>query len=189
MPTFDGSPVTTNSYSSIGDVLAYTRHYLDGQTTFNSTTRPRLSEVTRFLNRASGYMNMALKNVGLAIPITQADAKAAIDDWVALRAAEYVEMTQRGTGYSDGEGSRLAAFRGIAQDANEFAKTNRQAFIDLGVTVTRSAASGISFTALEAVDQRNDPTDTSLVQPIFRRGLFAPGTSMTTGGAPGDTEE
>lgn len=159
-------------YSSLEEVTAFTRHLLDGQSSFNTTTRPTRTEVVRFLGRLNDYLNIALIGQGLAVPITAAYAKGACDDWVTARAAEYVELTQRGVGYSEGEGSRVVTFRNLHKAANDFAKENHLAFVRAGVTQDYKLSSGLEFTALDAADQRSDPHDTSLAQPKFKRGLF-----------------
>lgn len=164
--------IRVDSYSSTGEVRAYTRHLLDGQSTFNSTTRPTLTDVEKFIDRASGTLNTALRGVGLAVPIANSTAKLACDDWVTTRAAEYVELTQRGVGYSDGEGSRTAAFRGLYSDAVTFAKQMKTGFEDLGVTVLNKASAGLQFTGLTTQADRTDPTDSSLEQPMFGRHMF-----------------
>ena len=166
------------SYSDSTSVLAFTRHLIDGQTTFNSTTRPTMTEVQAFINRCSGVLDVAMAGVGLVTPITNTTAKLACDDWTTSRAAEYVELTQRGTGYSDGEGSRTAAFRNLQKSANEFASMNRQGFVRLGVSASYGKADGLQFTGLSVPAERADRSDTGLVQPQFRRGLFdAPDTA------------
>lgn len=160
------------NYSSAAEVVAYTRHYLDGQTSFNSTTRPTGTEVRAFLERASNVLNLALAAQGLSVPVTQAQAKFACDDWVTTRAAQMVELTQRGTGYSEADGSRIAGLRSLQDDANKFAAQNRLGFIRLGVTVGHTMSEGLEFTGLDVQSNRADPDDTSLEQPSFWRGQF-----------------
>ena len=169
--TINGSAVSTNDYSSISDVLAFTRHLMDGQSTYNSTTRPSLSEVTRFLTRASALMNSALIGQGLAVPISQADAKAAVDDWVTAQTVEYIELTKRGVGYSEESGVRTA-FKDLSKNARNWAKDNRLAFIRLGVTESHKKSDGLVFTGIDAQEDRVDPDDNSLAQPKFKIGLF-----------------
>jgi len=161
-----------DSYSSTGEVKAFTRHLLDGQSGFNSTTRPTATELEKFIDRASGSLNLALAKQGLTTPITtsvNSTAKLACDDWVTAQAAMYVEMTQRGVGYSSADGSRTGYFKGLYGRADEFAKENVVGFKRLGVG---HAVPGVTFTGLDAESERADPDDTSLAQPIFKRGQF-----------------
>lgn len=166
-----------DSYSSTGQVAAFTMHLLDGQTSYNSTTRPTVTQVEKFIDRCSGVLNTVMRGRGLAVPITNSTAKLACDDWVTVRATEYVELTQRGTGYSDAEGSRTAGFRSLWKSAGDFVDEVFQGFQYLGVTVTNTMSDGLQFTGLTAQADRADPTDTSLEQPMFRRHLFDESTA------------
>jgi len=161
-----------DSYGSTGEVRANTRHLLDGQTTFNSTTRPTVTELEKFIDRASGVLNLALRGVGLAVPITNSTAKLSCDDWVVNHASAHVELTQRGAGFSDGENTRAGSFMSLNQSAQDFASMYALGFKRLGVTVSDSASDGLQFTGLDARPERDDPDDTTLRQPIFQRGQF-----------------
>ena len=164
--------MTITTYSSLAEVTAFTRHLLDGQTTFNSDTRPAGIEVSKFIERASSILNVALEGVGLDTPITQATAKSACDDWVTARAVRYVEMTQRGVGYSGEEGSRSPGFGNLFGEAAKFAAEVALGFKRLGVTVSYKSSDGLQFTGMDAISERADPDDSTLRQPVFRRGLY-----------------
>ena len=161
-----------SDYGSIPEVVAFTHHLLDGETTFNGSTRPTASEVSAMLNRACGVLNSSLAAAGFATPITQATVKLALDDWVVQRTAEYVELTQRGVGYGDGEGSRTAAFRNLSGSAKQFVQDNLLGWNRLGASLTYGSSGGLAFTGMDAVSQRADPDDTSLEQPLFTRRQF-----------------
>ena len=168
-----------DSYSSTAEVTAYTRHLLDGQSAFNSTTRPTGTELEKFIDRASGVLNNALANVGLTVPVSNSTAKLSCDDWVTGQAAKYVELTQRGTGYSEAEGSRIPSFTGIHKAALDFARENGLGFKRLGAAVSHKSSEGLKFTGEDATSERAYLDDTSLRQPAFRRGLFEdPGVSL-----------
>lgn len=163
--------IRADSYSSTSEVKAFTRHLLDGQSTFNSTTRPTLTELEKFIDRASGVLNLAIGVAGFAPAAILANSttKLACDDWTTSRAAEYVELTRRGVGYSDAEGSRTAAFRNLTQSANDFVMANSLGFVRLGVTQTYKMSDGLAFTGATVQDQRTDPDDTTLEQPFALR--------------------
>jgi len=165
--------IRADSFSSSAEVTAYTRHLLDGQSAFNSTTRPTLTEVEKFIDRASGVLNVAIANAGFtpATVYANSTAKLACDDWVTQKAVKYVELTQRGTGYSAEEGSRTAAFD-MGEDATAFIKMNALGFIRLGVSQTNKLSDGLAFTGLTVQADRSDPDDTSLEQPLFTRRRF-----------------
>jgi len=164
----------TDSYSSAAEVTAFTRHLLDGQSAFNSTTRPSLTALEKFVDRASGVLNLALAQVGYRPSAVYANstAKLACDDWVTAQAAMYVEITQRGTGYGEGEGSRTAYFKGLYRRSEEFAKENKLGFARLGVAQAFKKSDGLQFTAMTAQADRADPLDDSKAQPFAQRGQF-----------------
>lgn len=162
-----------DSYSSAAEVTAYTRHLLDGQSAFNSTTRPTVTELEKFIDRASGILNVAIASEGFnpSSVYTNSTAKLACDDWVTMRATKYVELTQRGTGYSDAEGSRIAAFD-MNKDAKEFICDMALGFRRLGIDENYRAGDGLQFTGLDAQSERADPDDTELEQPKFTRSQW-----------------
>lgn len=158
-----------DSYGTVDEVTAVTRHLLAGEEEFNTDTRPTKTEVEKFIDRASSYLNTAFKGIGLTTPIVNSTAKLLCDDWVVYRSSMYVELTQRGVGWTDDDGSRIAAFRGISGDAMEFAKWLREGFTELGVGVTTASSEGLQFTAINKHSQRSDPDSTTREQPVFRR--------------------
>ena len=164
-----------DTYGSTAEVQAFTTHLLDGQTAFNSTTRPTVVQVEKFLDRVSGVLNSAIAGAGFtpAAIYANSTAKLACDDWCVARAAEYVELTQRGTGYSDQEGSRTAAFRNLYGDAASFVKMVKPGWTNaLNISQARPLSSGLAFTGLTAEADRLDPDDNALEQPKFTRSLF-----------------
>ena len=161
-----------DSYGSTTEVTAFTKHLLDGQAAFNSTTSPTVTELEKFIDRSSSYVNIALRNFGFAVPVTNSTAVLMLDDWVVAQAAMYTELTQRGSGFSEREGSRTSTFDTIANNAMEFVEENALGLKRLGVVVTNKSSEGLAFTALDAQDERADPDDSTLEQPMFERGLF-----------------
>jgi len=128
--------------------------------------------VERFIDRASAVLNLAMRQAGPGTPITNTTAKPVCDDWVTARAVEYVELTQRGTGYDASEGSRTGAFRSLYSAAADFVAANLEGFKRVGVPVQQRSSQGVTFTGLAAQGQRADPRDSGLEQPLFRRGQF-----------------
>jgi hypothetical protein len=164
--------IRSDSYSSTAEVKAFTRHLLDGQTAFNSTTRPRLTELEKFIDRASGELNSALSTYGFnpAHIYVNSTAKLACDDFVTNKAVRYVELTQRGTGYSEQDGSRVAAF--TTKDAMSFVKDMAVGFVNLGVVQNVKKSDGLQFTGMTVQSQRADRTDTTKEQPFASRRQF-----------------
>lgn len=165
--------IRSDSYSSTAEVKAFTRHLLDGQSAFNATTRPRATELEKFIDKASGVLNVAISQAGFAPSAVYANstAKLACDDWVTNYAVRYVELTQRGTGYSEAEGSRTAAFK-MAESAKDFISMNSLGFVNLGISQNVKKSSGLLFTGMTAQNQRADPDDSTKEQPFARRHQF-----------------
>lgn len=154
-----------DSYGSVADVQALTRHLLDGAATFGPTTRPTLVEVEGMVNRWSAMLNVALRAHGVAVPLVDEVAVLAAAQWVIRQAAAEVELTQRGTGYSDEEGSRLNGLR--MDDATAIA-AQIAAAIRQGDAVVNTAA-GLSYTGAISADC---PPTPRVCLPAFRRGQF-----------------
>lgn len=168
--------IRSDSYSSTGEVTAYTAHLLDGQSAFNSTTRPTGTQLEKFIDRASGILNVALRGCGLTVPITNSTAKLACDDWVTNQSAAYVELTQRGAGFDGTENTRPGSFLNLNKSAQEFCEEMGPGFRRLGVTQSEKISDGLQFTGLDARDERSDPDDTDIRQPFFERGKWDDGT-------------
>jgi hypothetical protein len=162
--------IRSDSYSSTAEVKAFTRHLLDGQTAFNSTTRPRVQELEKFIDKASGVLNVAVAQAGFSpqAVYSNSTAKLTCDDWVCNYAVRYVELTQRGTGYSEGEGSRTAAFK-MGKDAKDFVNMNSLGFVNLGITQNVRKSSGLQFTGLTEQSRRTDKDDATREQPFAQR--------------------
>lgn len=164
----------SDSYGTVAEVLPFVRQFLDGETTFNSTTRPTLTEVEAFMDRTSGVLNLALKGQGLGTPITStanSTGKLACADWVVARAARYVEITHPGQVWS-GEPDSRPVLGNLQRQAKEFAVDVALALKYDGATVSKPKHLGLAFTGLDKRSERSDPEDTTREQPKFRRGLF-----------------
>lgn len=170
--------IRADSYSSTSEVKAFTRHLLNGQASYNSTTRPTVTELEKFIDRASGVLNLALASAGFraSTVLANSTAKLACDDWVTARSAEYAELTQRGVGFSGEEGSRTTVFHNLSKSANEFVEANSLGFVREGVTQTYKMSNGLAFTGMDAQALRSDPSDTSLEQPFAQRRQFDDGS-------------
>ena len=162
-----------DSYGSLSEVAAITRHLLRGQSTYNSTTTPSQTEVETFIDRASSALNVAIRVRGLTTPISNSTSKLDCDNWVVGKSAEFVELVLRGAGSREQTGtSRFQFMSGLSEDANEFVSLNSLGWIRLGVAESNRMSDGLVFTGETAQADRLDPKDTSLEQPAFKRDLF-----------------
>lgn len=161
-----------DSYGTVVEITAFTRHLLGGQGAFNSTTLPTVTEIEKFVDRASGVLNSALSRHGLTTPISNSTAKLACDEWVVARATEYVELTQRGIGFTDSEGNRHVSFKNLQGPADKFVTEMSLGFKRLGVGVAHALSEGLKFTGEGLQADREDQEDTTLEQPKFKRSQF-----------------
>ena len=166
--------IRADSYGSLAEVAAFFTHNLDGESTLNSTTVPTATQVEKFIDRASGILNLAIVDAGLSDSSLRSNstAKLSCDDWVVARAAEYAEVTRSGVGFTTETGTRVITLRNISKSAREFVMENKKAWKFQGITQTHRDSEGLSFTGLDSYDQRDDPDDTTLRQPLFRRQKF-----------------
>lgn len=166
--------IRADSFSSVDEVRGYTRHLLDGKNTFDAYTRPTLTEIEKFIDRVSAILNNAIAGAGFT-PSTiygNAVAKLACDDWVTIKAALYVELTQRGTGFSAEEGSRTSAFASLYEDAQTFVEAMSLGWINSSLSQTAPLSEGLYFTGIDAQSERADPSDSTREQPLFERRKF-----------------
>lgn len=166
--------VGANSYGTVAEVEAFTKHLLDGAIGFDNSTRPTVSEVEKFIDRLSAILNSALAGVGFDIPVTQGDVKLALDDWVVLKCTGYVELTARGAGSSDDPNARPRFFNKLHSDASAFVRDNARGWQRLGAALDNVTSTGFSYTGMDKHSERADPDNTGREQPKFRRGQWEP---------------
>lgn len=161
--------IRSDSFASVDEVLSFTRHLLDGHTTFGVDTRPTLTEIEKFIDRASALLNVAIAKAGFTPSSIygNAVAKLACDDWVTQQAVKYVLYTQRNTGiFSDKDEVFTMG------NATEFINDLLLGFSNLGIGQSNPSAEGLIFTGMTEQSQRNDPSDTTKEQPLFTRRKF-----------------
>ncbi len=166
-----------DSYGSVGEVEPFVQYMLDKQSSFNSTTKPTLTQVEVMIDRASGVLNAALSGGGFTVPFNSTNANStavlSCDNWVVFESAAMVEATKIGPGLGDLEGSRVEMFKRMNVRAVEFVESFSLGWKYLGAAVGVQASDGLQYTGLKARDQRADPDDATLEQPSFRRHKFS----------------
>lgn len=178
--------ISANSYGSVEEVLAYTRHLLQGgHTTFSADTRPTLAEVERFIDRRSAIINACLAENGYAVPVTAPQtARDILAYFVVQGAAADAELTARaaGTGGEGQEDRRERVFLREFDKACSFIAS--VAFASLGAVQSRPSSSiaGIAFGGMTRGRQA--------LRPVFGRTAFGQDpTTESPGQEPGYTEE
>ena len=165
--------IRSDSYGSVAEITALTRHMLRGESAFNSTTSPSATELETFIDRVSGAVNVAMANRGLTTPVTNTTAVLDVDGFVVGKVCEVVELVIRGAGNRAKEGtSRFTPLSGLSKDAKEFVDNHSLGWIRLGVSESYRMSDGLVFTGQTVQKDRADPDDTTLEQPKFGRGKF-----------------
>ena len=163
-----------DSYSGVADVLVWARHLIEGETTFNTTTRPTFTEVEEIIDEISGVLNVAYLNHGFTPANIKANttAKQTADSWVRTWATSFVELSAPFQGLLGDDGDRSSLMRDIYEDAESFVDRHEVGYKILGIPVTVDSSEGVEFTAEDKQADRPDRTDTTLEKPLFERHKF-----------------
>ena len=154
-----------NSYSSVADVEALVRRFTNNGS-FDTTTVPTLAQVERFIDVVSGTLNMALSGEGFAIPVTQADAKAALDAVVSEAVSDLVQAANStGRFFTDKAIERgVSPMRSVRREMSEWIESQISGFAALGVSRSGCTTSGIL--------SKDSDDDGNEVSPLFTRKGF-----------------
>jgi hypothetical protein len=156
--------IGANSYGTVAEVGVLTPLYATAAgTTYSTTTRPTLAQVEKFVDRVSGIVNVLLAEAGFAIPVTQTDAKLALDDFVVMEAAGLAEYANGAGPFIAGSEQMRAATptRIIVRDAELFIEAHADGFEALGATRTRRLTYGLGC--------RTENADGESILPYFSR--------------------
>jgi len=164
--------VSVRVYGSLPEVAALVRRYTSSGD-FTTSTRPTKAEVQRFLERVSALLNTVLASSGFVIPVTQADAKLALDDFVinqvvqlahaANGAGPYAPGSEelRGVGSAGRAGSSKSPMRVIMDEAKLFINLYAVGLEALGATRLRRLTFGLAC--------RTDDDAGNALSPMFVR--------------------
>jgi len=135
--------INSNSYGSVDDVAALVRRYTDAGS-FTGETRPAEADVEGFINRTSATLNVLLAEAGFAIPVGQADAKAALDDFVVNQAVQLAHAANGAGPYAPGNEKLRGSPAGIIlSEAETFVMRHAAGLEALGATRTYAATYGL----------------------------------------------
>jgi hypothetical protein len=135
-----------NSYGSVAEVEALTALYTSDDGEFDATTRPTLTQVEMFIDRVSGVVNTLLAGAGFSIPVTQSDAKLALDGFVVQEVVALVELANgAGPFVMTGNERRGASTpqRLLLADCEAFIEAQAQGLEALGATRARTMTQGL----------------------------------------------
>ena len=133
---------------------------------YSASTRPNLEQVEKFIDNASATLNVMLAKAGFAIPITDADAKAACGQIVVEVAVDLCHAANStGRFFTERALERgVSPMKALRQDMAEWVEANAAGLELLGATRTYSALSGIAY--------RDSDNSGDATAPIFQRDAF-----------------
>lgn len=151
--------ISANSYGSTSGVAVLVPRYANTSFVFDTNTRPTLATVESLIDQVSGLANSILSSALFVVPITQTDAKLALDIFVneeVAAIAEGINGSGRFGPTSKEPGS--SRFTLIMDDLKAFVQANKQGFVNMGVTVNTAETESLStgVIALDFVDHNED---------------------------------
>ena len=156
--------ILDNSYGSPDDVAALVRRYTNSGV-FDGTTRPTLDQLERYIDRVSGLTNTYLAEEGFTIPITQTDAKMALDELVIQAVIELCHVSNSaGRFFTDRQLKRQSPLRVIREEIAAWVAEHASGLENLGAARGTSFAEQIGF---RDTDESGDDTF-----PIMQREAF-----------------
>ncbi|HUT19341.1 MAG TPA: hypothetical protein VM366_09280, partial [Anaerolineae bacterium] len=113
--------IAINSYGSTDEVEALCKRYTNAGT-FGTSTNPTAIQVESMIDRVSGILNLLLAEAGFATPVSQADAKLALDDFVVNQVVQLVGAANSHGIYAPGSEALRKTTPGqiILNEATEF---------------------------------------------------------------------
>ena len=155
--------VGANSYGSVAEVEALVKRYTTAGS-FDDDSHPTVTQVEGFIDKVSGLVNVLLAELGFSIPISQADAKLALDLFVIEEAAALCEAANSSGRFFSERGREAGAFKAIQEDIEVFIEAHAGGFERLGATRGRSVTYGLDY--WDTDDAGDD------IEPIFSRKML-----------------
>lgn len=151
--------IGANSYGSTSGVAVLVPRYANASFVFDGTTRPTLTTVESLIDQVSGLANSILSSALFVTPITQADAKLALDIFTNEEVAAIVEgINGSGRFGPTSKEPGQSRFGIIMDDLKAFVQANKQGFVNMGVTVNTAETESLStgVIALDIADHNED---------------------------------
>ena len=163
--------IGTNSYGSVAEVAALTTRYT-ASGSYSTATRPTLAQVEKFIDRVSAHLNVFLAEAGFAIPVSQADCKLSLDDFVVMHVTLLAHAANGAGPYGPGSEQLRQGdtpMKVILKEAETFIEAHADGYEQLGATRTRNQTEGL---ACRTTDASGDD-----IVPFFSRSQM--GNSVT----------
>lgn len=158
--------VGANSYGTVDQVAALVRRYTANGSFGIVGTNPTVAIVESWINTVSATLNVSLAAAGFVIPISQADAKAALAAIVVEAVADLCHAANSaGRFYTERALERgVSPMKVIRQEMGQWVESQADGLEMLGATRARASTAGILF---RDTDESGNPT-----APIFQRSGF-----------------
>lgn len=149
--------IAANSYGTAAGVGVYARNYADTNQEFTDATTPTLTEVEEFIDEVSAILNVQLAAHRFSIPITQADAKRMLDNFVNQEAAALVlGMHNHGRFGPSNKQMVNGRFSLLLSDIQSFLAANQNGLEAIGATRTNTQTAAGSRALVRADGYSND---------------------------------
>ncbi len=157
--------IGANSYGSTAEVAALTRRFADASTGLYTTgTNPTLAQVEKYIDRVSGVLNVLLSEEGFAIPVSQADAKLALDQFVVAQVSDLCNYANSAGRFFDNQSIKTGPFSAIMKEAEDFISKHAEGLANLDATRSRTGVEGLGWW------ETDDAGDE--IEPAFSRKQF-----------------
>ena len=150
-------------YGSVAEVAVLVKKYTTAGS-FDDDSHPTATQVEGFINKVCGLVNVLLTELGFTVPISQADAKLALDLFVVEEAAALCEAANSAGRFFSEQGRETGAFKAIQEDIEAFIEAHAVGFERLGATRGRSVTYGLDY--WDTDDAGDD------IEPIFSRKMM-----------------
>ncbi len=156
-------PLGPNSYGSVAEVEALTPRWTAGGT-YTAASRPMLAQVEKFIDRVSGILNVLLAEQGFTIPVSQVDAKLALDQFVVAQTSDLCGYVNSAGRFFQDKNLGTSPWSAIFKEAEDFISEHADGLGLLGATRVRAGVTGL---ATLLTDDAGNP-----IEPFFDRKQF-----------------
>lgn len=155
--------VGANSYGAVSDIEALTPRFTNNGA-YDTSTRPLLAQVERWIDRVSSALNILLAEAGFQIPVTQADCALTLALFVSTQVADLCNYANSAGRFFQNQNYTTGPWQAIQKEAADFIGEHASGFEKLGATRTT--------TGLNGLDARTTDDSGADIEPWFARKQF-----------------
>lgn len=157
--------IGANSYGAVADVEALTRIYTNSGV-FDTSTIPTKTQVESMIDQVSALVNVSLSAQGFRIPITQSDAKRAIDSLVNQLVSDLAHAANSAGRFFTERAltGGLSIWAQVRKDIDDWVGTSATGLASLGAARATESRLTIGF--------RDGDEDGNALDPLFDRNQY-----------------